>query len=804
MFVQKKDSGRGHEWCTMNPTMEPAQTQPPVLSSDITSGDVSNMVSVDDIPTKVVSVTESAASSVGPSPVIASIQESVSAIAPQPGAAAAPAHAPGVGLSPTPSTAPTPLLNTTPPPPSSLAGMLPGEDLNLSNQQEKALIQDAMSSVAEAVADAGGASGAAAPPLSPAQGVQIPVEPAMVALQPASAVVPMGGVEAAPVVSDVQPVVAPMPEPEPSIVGSSGAKKRDISENSTVLDVLLDSNAITQDQYDEINLEHVTTGKEIEAIVEDKQLVTMETLTKARADLYHVPYIRLSDLGVSPEALGQVPAVLAKRYQLIPFAVDKSRRLLSVAMKNPLDLGAIDFLEKKTGLRVDSYFAIPAEIEQAITDRYAQSLSAEVSAAMKETGEESKAGVRLKTFDSKSLGNVIREAPIAKIVETILTFAIKARASDVHLEPQEDRTRVRYRIDGILHEKLILPKSVQDAVVSRIKILSDLKIDEKRIPQDGRFTFRVEKEEVDLRISTLPTVHGEKIVMRLLKKSGGVPSLNELGLRGAALKSLEAAAVVPHGIVLVTGPTGSGKTTTLYSLLYKINSPKVNIMTLEDPVEYQMAGVNQVQINPAAGLTFASGLRSFLRQDPNIIMVGEIRDSETAELAIQASLTGHLVFSTLHTNSAAGALPRMLDMGAEPFLLTSSITLVMAQRVVRKICSDCKEEYTPEPAVVEDLKKVLGPLYDGWLQEHKGKPTTLFKGKGCDNCGNTGYQGRIGIFEVLVVNEKVSRLILERRPAQEIEEQGVKDGMLLMKQDGYMKALDGITTVEEVLRVAQV
>ena len=429
----------------------------------------------------------------------------------------------------------------------------------------------------------------------------------------------------------------------------------------------------------------------------------------------------------------------------------------------------------------------------------------QVTAALKENAPASfSKGVEIKAAVARNVGDTIREAPIAKIVETVLGYAVKSRASDVHIEPQEDKTRVRYRIDGVLHEKLVLPKSVQDAVVSRIKVLSDMKIDEKRIPQDGRFNFKVDKEEVDLRVSSLPTVHGEKIVMRLLKKSGGVPTLQELGIRGTALKNLEAASIVPHGIVLVTGPTGSGKTTTLYSLLTKINSPKVNIVTLEDPVEYQMAGINQVQINPQAGLTFASGLRAFLRQDPNIIMVGEIRDQETAELAIQAALTGHVVFSTLHTNSAAGALPRLLDMKAEPFLLVSSMTLVMAQRVVRKICLDCKEEYDPEEVVLEDIKKVLGGLFDGWAKQNPTEKIKLHRGKGCDECGGTGYKGRIGVYEVLVMNEKIGRLILERRPAEDIEKQSTEDGMVLMKQDGYLKVLEGITTIEEVLRVAQI
>jgi type IV pilus assembly protein PilB len=486
---------------------------------------------------------------------------------------------------------------------------------------------------------------------------------------------------------------------------------------------------------------------------------------------------------------------------MMPFAIDKVKNVLSVAMVNPLDLRAIDFVEKKTGLRVLPYLATRDDLEMGLQERYSQSLSGEVSAALRETTQD-----HHKVVDVKNLGEVIREAPIAKIVETILTFAMKARASDIHIEPQTDKTRIRYRIDGILHEKLVLPRGVQDAVVSRIKILADLKIDEKRLPQDGRFSFSANDEEIDLRVSTLPTVNGEKVVMRLLKKSQGAQTLQELGLRGMALKNLEQAILVPHGIVLITGPTGSGKTTTLYSILTKINTPRVNIVTLEDPVEYEIPGVNQVQINAKAGLSFASGLRSFLRQDPNIIMVGEIRDQETAELAIQASLTGHLVFSTLHTNSAAGALPRLLDMHAEPFLLASSMTCIMAQRVVRQICPNCATDYRPEPAILEDMKKVLGRLFSAWLQQQQINETqmVLSKGAGCPECNGTGYTGRIGIFEVLPITEKIGRLILEREPAIELEKQAIVDGMLLMKQDGYLKVLEKATTMEEVLRVAEV
>ena len=324
-----------------------------------------------------------------------------------------------------------------------------------------------------------------------------------------------------------------------------------------------------------------------------------------------------------------------------------------------------------------------------------------------------------------------------------------------------------------------------------------MKIDEKRIPQDGRFTFKGENDTIDLRVSSLPSAWGEKIVMRLLKKTGGIPDLPELGLRGRGLKNVEDAILRPHGIVLICGPTGSGKTTTLYSIIQRINTPKINIMTLEDPIEYKIAGVNQVQVNPAAGLTFASGLRSFLRQDPNVILVGEVRDQETADLAIQASLTGHLVFSTLHTNDASGALPRLLDMGAEPYLLASSITAVIAQRVVRKIHDKCKVSYDPDPKVVSEIKGVLGNLWP------EGKAIKLYKGKGCADCNNSGYYGRVGIFEVLAITEKISRLILERSPSSVVEKQAREEGMITLKQDGYLKVLEGTTTLEETLRVAQ-
>lgn len=563
--------------------------------------------------------------------------------------------------------------------------------------------------------------------------------------------------------------------------------------------VLLESGLLTKEDYERLKKDSYTSGVPFETLIEKSGLIPDDKLAEEKAKYYNVPYVEIDNVAASPEALAKIPESVAEHYVVLPFEYESKSKILKLAMANPLDLPAITFLESKAGAKIKPYMAVRSKLEEEIPKRFAQSLSAEVSQVLKESTDTS---LNKKIVDVQKIGEVIKEAPIAKIVATVLEFAVKSRASDVHIEPLEEHTRVRYRIDGILKEKLVLPKKVHDAVVSRVKILSDLKIDERRLPQDGRFTFLAEDQEVDLRVSTLPTVDGEKVVMRLLRKSSHVPTLAELGLRAAALKNLEESVRVPHGIILITGPTGSGKTTTLYSLLHILNTPQVNIVTLEDPVEYQMDGINQVQINPKAGLTFANGLRSFLRQDPNIIMVGEVRDNETADLAIQASLTGHLVFSTLHTNSSSGALPRLLDMQAEPFLLASSITCVVAQRVVRKICENCREVYTPPAEGIEEMKRVLGPLYDSYLQSKGQSAPQLYRGKKCDKCGDSGYSGRIGIFEVLKVTEKVGKLILERAPASAIENAAIEDGMLLMQQDGYLKVLDGITTLEEVMRVA--
>lgn len=560
----------------------------------------------------------------------------------------------------------------------------------------------------------------------------------------------------------------------------------------SIEDILLSQGILKPDQVSAIKLESINSGHPTEQIIKEHNFATSEQIAKARAQQLGVPFMKLDSRPISSEVLNLIPEAVARRYKLIPFGKDVDG--LYVLMVDPLDLQVIQFIEKKSGMKIKRFLGIEQDILTSIEEQYAQNLSTQVTSALKEVSiaQPTKQQQR-SAFDE---AEIIREAPVANIVTQLLEYAVKTKASDIHLEPEEDQTRVRYRIDGILHEKVILPKKVHEAVVSRIKILANLKIDERRLPQDGRFSFEYLGKEVDLRISTLPIVNGEKVVMRLLSKSENPPSLQELGLRGTALKNLEQQLTRSHGIILICGPTGSGKTTTLYSILSRLSTTRVNILTVEDPVEYKIYGANQVQVNPQIGLTFASALRSFLRQDPNIILVGEIRDTETADLAIQAALTGHEVFSTLHTNSAAGALPRLLDMGAEPFLIASAVNAVEGQRILRKVCQHCKVAYIPPPEIIDSFKTVLGPM-----MPHT--PIQLYKGKGCEECGHLGYQGRTGIYEVLVVSEKIMKMILQRASAADIEKQAIEEGMITLKQDGYLKALEGVTTLEEVLRVGQ-
>ena len=490
----------------------------------------------------------------------------------------------------------------------------------------------------------------------------------------------------------------------------------------------------------------------------------------------------------------------------------KRENVVEIGMAYPEDSGAqnaLRFLARQQNFTYEIFLITFTDLNNLLKQH--RTLKSETKKALGELSKEKKDILIDQAISFSKI--MVDDAPIIKMVLVILRHAIEGNASDIHIEHTDQNIRVRFRVDGTLNTSLVLPVKVHSAVVARIKILSNMKLDEKRKPQDGRFTIKSASGAIEVRASVVPAEFGEAVVMRVLDPSVIALELKDLGLRKDDEELIKEELKRPNGMILVTGPTGSGKTTTLYSLLTMINSPKVNIVTLEDPVEYQMNGVNQVQVNPQAGLTFASGLRSFLRQDPNIIMVGEIRDEETAQLAIQASLTGHLVFSTVHTNSSSGALPRLLDMGAEPFLLASSMTAAIGQRVLRKICDNCKQAYVPEQSVVDDVQQALGKMLDGWLKSSGDKtiqakknnvPFMLYRGAGCEKCGDSGYYGRIGIYEVLRVSEKIARLILERADATTIEKQAMEDGMIIMKQDGYLKVLEGITTLEEVIRVAQV
>ncbi|MEO6509135.1 MAG: GspE/PulE family protein [Patescibacteria group bacterium] len=570
-----------------------------------------------------------------------------------------------------------------------------------------------------------------------------------------------------------------------------------ISPKQFLLELIKDG-VISQDTADKYEIESLQKNLPIEEYLFLQDSIKKDEILKVKARILKVPYIDIINAAIDPHALSLLPESVSRRYSILPYYYDPATESVYIATNDPLNFNLTEFLEQKTGNKVVLSLAPLNDIIRAIDTNYAQDLSPEVKEVLKEVVPTAK----MEAVREEANNPTIREAPMAKIVNTILEFAIKSRASDVHIEPRETKTGVRYRIDGILEEKLSLPRSIHDSLVSRIKILSEMKIDEKRLPQDGRFEFKLGEEEVDLRVSTLPTVNGEKVVMRILKKTGGLPTLTELGLRGTQMKDIEDAILKPYGIVLVTGPTGSGKTTTLYSVLTRLNKPSINIVTLEDPVEYKLPGINQVQINPQAGLTFATGLRSFLRQDPNIILVGEIRDKETTQLAVQAALTGHLVLSTLHTNDAATAIPRLIDLGGEPFLIASVLNASLAQRISRRICMNCKESYQPVEEIKNNIIEVLGDILPKQFKD--GTPIALFRGKGCNECNNTGYLGRIAIFEVLKITPTINKMILQEASAKEIETQARKEGLIIMKQDGYLKALEGLTTLEEVLRVAEI
>jgi len=539
--------------------------------------------------------------------------------------------------------------------------------------------------------------------------------------------------------------------------------------------------------------------------------VSNEDLTKTIAHVTHVPYVNLLEARIDPKVLELLPEDLAERYMAVPLGEMQHR--LVVAMLDADNVQAVDFLSNRIGRPLKVYAASEEGVRQVLR-QYRAHISDAVVSEMSADGKE----IQSDNKNEKgplNLGTLVQDSPISKALTTILEYAARNGASDVHVEPMKDSLKIRCRVDGILRELMRLPKSTEPPLISRIKILSNLKIDEHRVPQDGEFSVVAADKEIDLRVSVSPVVWGEQVVIRLLDKSGTSLRLEEMGYRGRALRSIRDGLKRTNGMILTSGPTGSGKSTSLYALLQEVKSDGINIVTLEDPVEYKMEGINQIQVNPDVGLTFASGLRSILRQDPDIVMVGEIRDKETAELAVQASLTGHLVFSTLHTNSAAGILPRLLDMGVEPFLIASTVHTVIGQRLVRRIGKN-KQTYLSDPAETAAVKDVLKSILPATKDQaatvatdmgYQGLPLvtdsayTLTKGTdGPDSPG--GYKGRMGVYEVFDVSEAIQQLILARATSSEIQEQAQKEGMVSMRQDGYLKALAGETTVMEVNRVA--
>lgn len=563
---------------------------------------------------------------------------------------------------------------------------------------------------------------------------------------------------------------------------------------------LIEHGFITKALYDKLKEQSLKENQSVISLITNQKLLSGEALAQARGAFLNIPYISFKEKKIPNEILNLIPKETYKFYHF--FAFEKDGQNLKVAITDPSNLQALEaleFLSKKDGFNIQLFITDEDSFNKATSeDANIDQVVGEALANIKQKEQQTKGASQEKNIP---LQDLVEDAPISKIVDVILTKAIDGNASDIHIEPTEKDLRVRYRIDGILQVVLVLPSNVESAIISKIKILSNLKIDESRLPQDGRFHYETQTKKVDLRVSILPNVNGEKVVMRILDKASKVPTLEQLGFRGKALEWTMENIKKTHGIFLITGPTGSGKSTTLYAVLSMLNTPKVNIITLEDPVEYFMDGVNQSQINSDIGFTFATGLRSILRQDPNIIMVGEIRDQETAELAVQAALTGHLVFSTLHTNSAIGALPRLMDMGVEPFLLVASINAVGAQRLVRKLCPDCKHEV---PVSEEVKKKFQEDLAGVTKQELEGldlQDMHLFAGQGCEKCGHTGYKGRMAILELFNFDPKMQDLVLKKASPTEVLEEAQKSGMITMQQDGLIKALKGITSYEEIIRV---
>ena len=564
-----------------------------------------------------------------------------------------------------------------------------------------------------------------------------------------------------------------------------------------IADILIEDGLLLPSQLEEAQELQKKQGGRLLKLLTDKQFVTEQDMAISMGRCLDKPPVNLNKLRIPEAVMNLVPKDMAKGYKLVPVALVANK--LFVAMADPMNILALDDLRARTRLDILPMIATERSINEALSgvhsaagaiDEVMRKAAADMRAEEEENPDvEAIGSKRREDIDLDKLAHDSEDGPVIKIVNLILVQALKDKASDIHIEPAERHIRLRYRVDGNLTEAAGPPKNLQNAIASRIKILAGLNIAERRVPQDGRFRIRVQGKEVDLRISFLPTVYGEKVVIRILDKASLQTSIENLGLDEQTLVGFRKAIDAPHGMILVTGPTGSGKTTTLYSVLSELNKPEYNIVTVEDPVEYQLSGINQVAVKPEVGLDFSSALRSILRQDPDIVMIGEIRDNETADIAVKAALTGHQVLSTLHTNDAAGAITRLDDMGIEPFLIASSVLLTCAQRLVRRVCPNCKEEFTPEA----DIFTKLGIDHDS--------TSILYQGSGCDRCKKRGYLGRAAILEVLPVSESIRRLIIKRASAAVLKNQALSEGMKSLRLAGIDKAYEGITTLEEVLQL---
>ncbi|MFZ6036007.1 MAG: GspE/PulE family protein [Patescibacteria group bacterium] len=571
--------------------------------------------------------------------------------------------------------------------------------------------------------------------------------------------------------------------------------------NEEIKKILETTKAIPEDQRVQVLKKIEAEGGSLAEYLVNKNIISENVLFETVGNYYKIPFIDLRRLTIRKDILTIIPETIVQTYQIVAF--EKSETELKVATTDPKNLQIIEFLKKKTGLRIKVHITTPSGIKEILT-QFHKGLSSEFKNITKgDTESEGK---------KENLQQLAQDLPIVRIVDTLLEYAIFEGASDIHIEPTEKDILIRYRVDGVLREAMRLPKNLQPGITARIKILSNLKIDEHRLPQDGRFKISTSEYKISFRVSIIPVFDGEKIVMRLLNESSKSLSLEQIGLQLKALDVVNENIEKAQGMILVTGPTGSGKTTTLYTMMNLLNRPEVNISTVEDPVEYRMPRINQSQVNPRIGFTFAAGLRSLLRQDPDIIMVGEIRDNETAEIATHAALTGHLVLSTLHTSDAVTTLPRLEEMDVPRFLIASTTNVVIAQRLVRKICSGCIQSYTLSKQAIADLEKrfdlksILKVLQDQGIILSADAPIEsllFYKGKGCKQCSNTGYKGRVGIFEVLDVNKQIAKMIVDRVSVAEIKKTAMENGMLTILQDGFIKAKNGETTIEEILRATQ-